>query len=353
MSFSPVIASKNITEKYYRYLKTAFKMGEPYKKEFESLIDSGNAFAAGPFLDVTDAFTKGKSVSELIDEGILPKSFARINMNQTRPLYKHQENAVKKIAVDGRNIVVSTGTGSGKTESFMIPILRELALESENGMLCPGIRALLIYPMNALANDQTERLRSLLADYPEITFGVYTGQTKQKTADAIAEYRSLNQNQDPIPNELISRDQMVNTPPHILITNYAMLEYLMLRPRDSVFFDGDAAQYWKFIVFDEAHVYNGSTGIEVSMLFRRLKAKLGNQKITYILTSATLGEKEDDCQVAEFAQKLCNAPFDARDIIRADRIVPSMVREATTFPISFYEKLSEMKEANILDEEFY
>ena len=287
MSFSPVIASKNITEKYYRYLKTAFKIGEPYKREFEKLIDCGDAFASGPFLDVTDAFTKGKSITELIDEGILPKTFSRINMNQTRPLYKHQENAIRKIAIEGKNLVVSTGTGSGKTESFLIPVLRELVFEAERGTLTPGVRALLIYPMNALANDQTERLRSLLADYPEITFGVYTGQTKYKYDEALAEYQSLNQEQNPIPNELISREQMIAKPPHILITNYAMLEYLMLRPRDSVFFDGVNAKNWKFIVFDEAHVYNGSTGIEVSMLFRRLKAKLGAQRITYTKSALT------------------------------------------------------------------
>ena len=340
MSFSPVIASKNITEKYYRYLKTTFKMAEPYKKEFENLIDNGDSFASGPFLDVTDAFEKGSSVSELIDEGVLPVSFSRIGMNQTRPLYKHQEKAIKKIALDGRNIVVSTGTGSGKTESFMIPVLRELVTEAEAGTLYPGVRALLIYPMNALANDQTERLRVLLADYPEITFGVYTGQTKQKTEDALAEYKSLNENKKPIPNELISRNQMIETPPHILITNYAMLEYLMLRPRDSVFFDGKTAKHWRFIVFDEAHVYNGSTGIEVSMLFRRLKAKLGNKKITYILTSATLGEKEDDHKVAEFAQNLCSAPFDAQDIVRADRIIPSRIH-ADELSIEFYETLAE------------
>lgn len=346
MSFSPVIASKNITEKYYRYLKTSFKMSEPYKKEFEDLIDHGDSFASGPYLDVTDAFEKGKSIRELIDEKILPNSFARIGMNLERPLYKHQEEAVRKIAVENKNLVVSTGTGSGKTESFLIPVLRELAIESESGTLCPGVRALLIYPMNALANDQTERLRGLLSNYPEITFGVYTGQTKQKTDDALAEYKSLNQNQEPKSNELISRDQMIATPPHILITNYAMLEYLMLRPRDSVFFDGDVAKYWKFIVFDEAHVYNGSTGIEVSMLFRRLKAKLGNQKITYILTSATLGEKEDDAAVAEFAEKLCNASFSPNDIVRARRIIPNTIHERTTLPISFYERIAAAKDAN-------
>lgn len=349
MPFSPVTASKRITEKYYRYLKTTFHMGEPYKAEYERLIDRGESFASGPYLDVTDAFQKGKSISELIDEGILPRSFSKVRMNLSRPLYRHQENAVRKVAADGKNLVVSTGTGSGKTESFLIPILRELIMEDEDGTLSPGVRALLIYPMNALANDQTERLRELLADYPEITFGVYTGQTKQKKTDALAEYRSLNQNRSPIKNELISRDEMIETPPHILITNYAMLEYLMIRPRDSVFFDGNAAKHWKFIVFDEAHVYNGSTGIEVSMLFRRLKAKLGAQQITYILTSATLGDKEDDAQVAEFAQKLCDAPFSASDIVRADRIVPATVHEVSTLPLSFYENIADAKNRNKSD----
>ncbi len=351
MAFSPVTASRNIKEKYYRYLKTSFKMGEPYKKEFESLIESENSFAAGPYLDVTDAFKKGKSITELIAEGILPRSFSKIGMNLDRPLYLHQERAIRKIAVDEKNLVVSTGTGSGKTESFLIPVLRELVMEAEAGTLCPGVRALLIYPMNALANDQTERLRGLLAHYPDITFGVYTGQTKQKDADALAEYKSLNNGESPCVNELISRDQMIKTPPHILITNYAMLEYLMLRPKDSVFFDGDAASHWKFIVFDEAHVYNGSTGIEVSMLFRRLKAKLGNQHITYILTSATLGDKEDDAQVAEFAEKLCNAPFDKNDIVRADRIIPSAVHEVSSVPISFYEQMAAAKNSGLSDSE--
>lgn len=230
MPFSPVTASKRITEKYYRYLKTSFHMGEPYKTEYERLIDNGESFASGPYLDVTDAFQKGKSISGLIDEGILPRSFSKVRMNLSRPLYRHQENAVRKVAADGKNLVVSTGTGSGKTESFLIPILRELIMEDEAGTLSPGVRALLIYPMNALANDQTERLRELLADYPEITFGVYTGQTKHKRADALSEYKLLNQNRSPIKNELISRDEMIETPPHILITNYAMLEYLMIRP---------------------------------------------------------------------------------------------------------------------------
>lgn len=340
MAFSPVTASQHIKEKYYRYLKTIFRIGEPYQAEFERLLDNGDLFAKGPYLDVTDAFTKGNSLEALIAESLLPKRFARIRMNQTRPLYAHQEKSIRKIAQDERNLVVSTGTGSGKTESFLIPILRELVMEDEAGTLTPGVRALLLYPMNALANDQTERLRELLEDYPAITFGVYTGQTEQEYDKALAEYKSLNNNQTPLPNELISRDQMIKTPPHILITNYAMLEYLMVRPKENVFFEGPYAENWKFIVFDEAHVYHGSTGIEVSLLFRRLKAKLGDQAITYILTSATLGDKDSDKQVAEFAHTLCDAEFSEDDIVRADRIIPAAQREKTELPVSFYEKIA-------------
>lgn len=350
MAFSPVSASKNITEKYYRYLKTSFNMGEPYRKEFNSLIDS-NVFAKGPYLDVTDAFCKGHSLSELIEEGILPPSFSRLNINLNRPLYLHQEKAIRKIAEEGRNLVVSTGTGSGKTESFLIPVLRHLTWENEKGELNAGVRALLVYPMNALANDQVERLRSLLKDYPEITYGVYTGQTKHTPEDALAEYKSLNDNNEPQCNELISRKQMIETPPNILITNYAMLEYLMLRPRDNVFFDGDYSNNWKFIIFDEAHVYNGSTGIEVSMLFRRLKAKLDGQDLTYILTSATLGSEKEDEQVAEFAHNLCNAPFSKNDIIRAERIEPTTQERVKTLPLSFYSEIAEAKNNNRSDSE--
>ena len=95
-------------------------MGEPYKKECETLLENQDAFTKGPYLDVTDAFEKGKCIAELIEEGLLPKSFSKINMNMTRPLYLHQEKAIRKVATENRNLVVSTGTGSGKTESFLI-----------------------------------------------------------------------------------------------------------------------------------------------------------------------------------------------------------------------------------------
>ncbi len=349
MKFSPVNASKQITESYKRYLKTMFEIADPdYYSQLVSEMDDDRTFSAGPYLDVTDSFITGKSISELISDAVLPKSFSKIRMHQTRPLYKHQEEAVLK-AAKGENIVVSTGTGSGKTESFLIPIFRRLVAEDEAGTLTPGVRALLIYPMNALANDQVERMRDLLADYPSITFGCYTGQTQNKYPQALAEYRALNNNQEPLTNELISRDQMKVSPPNILITNYAMLEYLMIRPEDSVFFDGKYSDNWSFIVLDEAHVYNGSTGIEVSMLLSRLKAKLFNPKIQYILTSATLGGEEDNADVARFAQDLCRSTFYFENVIRAQRITLFTQHETKSLPIAFYDQLADRINADFDD----
>ncbi len=340
MGFSPVNASKNIVDKYKRYLGTIFEINDSiYSQQFKRELSDENSLAKGPFLDVTDAFVKGKSIEELIDLGNLAQDFRKVKMSQTRPLYKHQEEAILRVQ-NGKNIVVSTGTGSGKTESFLIPIFDYLIRQQEVGKLNAGVRALIIYPMNALANDQIERLRELLDDYPEITYGSYTGQTKHKYNDALVEYKKLNNGELPLQNELISREQMKKTPPHILITNYAMLEYLMVRPDDNVFFGGEYAENWKFIVLDEAHVYKGSTGIEVSMLLRRLKAKLLQDDIRYILTSATLGGENDNKEVVQFAQNLCDSNFEANDVIRAKRIKLEATREINKLSVHFYNEIA-------------
>ena len=321
MSFDILTASKSITDKYIRYLKTIFDIENPeYKSLFEQKMQDASSFSKGPYLDVVDSFESGETVKNLISENILNKDFEYVESVYAKTLYKHQEAAVRKMS-DGKNIVVSTGTGSGKTESFLIPILNSLMNERDyKKTLTPGVRALLIYPMNALANDQISRLRELLKNYPYITFGSYTGQTEEKYEKALSKYKALNHGEKPLKNELISREQMKETPPHILITNYSMLEYLMLRPKDNSLFQGRYSDNWRFVVLDEAHTYSGSTGIEVSMLLRRLKAYLGDSKIQYVLTSATLGGEKSNGDVAKFATNLCDSDFCADDVIRASRI---------------------------------
>ena len=156
MAFQPVLASQVITQKYKRYLKTAFSLDDrEYNAMFRQAVDASDSFAKGPYLDVLDSFEKGRSPRELIQDNVLPKSFSQVAINLDRALYLHQQLALET-ALSGKNMVVSTGTGSGKTESFLVPILAHLLREKEAGTLCSGVRALLIYPMNALANDQSE-----------------------------------------------------------------------------------------------------------------------------------------------------------------------------------------------------
>lgn len=338
--FSPVNASNNIVIKYLRYLNTIFQLNDDeYDKLFKQELEKNGNFYKGPYLDVTNSYVKHQSINELIQSRKLSKSFSRINISKERKLYAHQINSLDKIS-KGKNVVVSTGTGSGKTESFLIPVLDQLVKEYEQGTLGPGVRALLIYPMNALANDQIDRMKVILKDFPEITFGSYTGQTLQNEFEAKNKYRELN-NEDPLPNQIISREEMHRNPPNILITNYSMLEFLLLRPESSIFFSSDYSYKWKYVVLDEAHVYNGSTGIEVSYLLKRLKVRLKNDSIQYILTSATLGSEEENVDVALFAKDLCSAEFSEADIVRANRVdLVSISSELSNLDVSFYERTS-------------
>lgn len=334
MSINPIKATEAISNNYQNYLSTTFRFQDPeLQRQFLNNLREKGRFVKGPILEVTPAFEAGASIRDLVEEGVLSKEFYRLRTDSLpvdRRLYRHQEKAVRKLTINGRNIVVSTGTGSGKTETFLIPILDHLFKEAEKGLLGPGVRALLLYPMNALANDQLKRLRLILSGYPPITFGRYTGETEKWHRSAQEKYRKMFR-QEPLPNELISREQMWETPPHILLTNYAMLEYLLLRPEDHVFFDGDQARYWRYIVIDEAHTYSGAKGIEIAMLLRRLKDRVtGGQrgKLQCIATSATLGGGRGNCAaIVHFARQLFDEEFEwvegdegRQDVVEAARL---------------------------------
>ncbi len=348
MGLNPLVASENIIEKYLRYIETTFYIDDKdYMKQFKNYLEKKDFFAKGPYLDFSDSFEFGKSINQLIDEDILSNEFKalyRENPNLlTRSLYKHQELSIRKIR-EGRNLVVTTGTGSGKTESFLLPIINYLMEQKVEGSLNDGVRSLIIYPMNALANDQMKRMRELLANYPDITFGSYTGETEKEDKNALSKYISLNSGQKPLPNERISRNQIKERPPHILITNYAMLEYLLLRPADNVFFHGDNSNEWKFIVLDEAHTYTGATGIEVSMLLRRLKNTLvTRENIRFILTSATLGDEKDNKEICDFASRLCTGViFDEKSIVRAFRFSKFNSSEAKEYRSDIYISINQL-----------
>ncbi len=185
--------------------------------------------------------------------------------------------------------------------------------------------------MNALANDQLKRLRRLLAPLPEITFGRYTGQTAEHRDRAETEFREMFPNEPRIDNELICRDDIRDRPPHILLTNYAMLEYLLLRPEDTSLFDGATGRHWEFLVVDEAHTYSGAAGMEVGMLLRRLKDRVAASRpgaIRCIATSATLGSNK--AEAVRFAKELFGEKFEWEDSDTARRDVVEAEFESRT-----------------------
>jgi superfamily II DNA or RNA helicase len=329
-TIDPLRTSDVIRGAYQRYLRSLLPIRDPQlAAELHRAIGADTALTKGPLLEITPPYAHAATLRQLITQGVLHPGFASLGggaLPLDRPLYQHQETALRKV-VAGRNVVVATGTGSGKTESFLLPILNELSKQHAAGQLGPGVRALLLYPMNALANDQVKRLRETLALAPHITFGRYTGDTEQDRRRANEAFDVENPGQRRLPNELLSREEMRETPPHILLTNYAMLEYLLLRPLDVDLFEGVHSGTWRFIVVDEAHVYDGARGAELAMLLRRLVDRVASgQALQCIATSATVGGEQRPKDVTDFASNLFHAPFSygadpaEQDLVRATRV---------------------------------
>ena len=345
--FNPIVASENIKESFVDYIATSFDFqDETYARELREELNKPGMIAKGPYIELSGSYETTKSIHQLITEGVASPLFDQLEpcpekdkeIPLDRPLYAHQVKALER-AMEHKNLVVTTGTGSGKTECFLIPIVNSLLREIEAGTLSNAVRAIVIYPMNALANDQIERMRDLLKGYPQIRFGLYNGNTEYTEPEARSQYHRI-YGMEPSPNEVISREKMQSNPPHILITNYSMLEYMMLRPNDDKVFTGAKL---RFIVLDEAHIYKGATGMETALLMRRLRARIdAAQNVQYILTSATLGGKDADAQIVSFAQHLCGVSFTPDNIIRASVRTPDM-KAFDSFPMEAFHEIASNK----------
>lgn len=312
----PLKTSEEIIKTYQRYLMTRFPLGKTdpeLRGQFYKLLEKKRkSLVKGPILEILPPYKTGKTLRQL-GEFWKPLINHLDNTNQSelcdRPLYKHQEKALN--LSDSKNLIISTGTGSGKTEAFLYPIINYCL---KNPSI--GVQAIIIYPLNALVEDQIKRLSGLLRN-SSITFGKYTGQTPRRLKDAEKE----NERRE-YKNHLISREEMRKTPPNILITNYTMLEYMLLRPGDSNIIEKQDANTYKFVVLDEAHTYTGAQGTEVAFLLERLRHRVNRKSndIRYFATSATLGEQADVLKkTISFAGRLFGATFIEKSIIRGNR----------------------------------
>src|SRR5664279_5241490 len=222
--------------------------------------------------------------------------------------------------------VVTTGTGSGKTETFLHPIVDHVVRARRNGIT--GTKALILYPMNALANDQAQRLASMITGHPElggITAALYTGQQGPPRTAVNADGL--------ITDRAIIRD----SPPDILLTNYKMLDQLLLRAEDQRLWRASAMSL-QYLVLDEFHTYDGAQGTDVAMLLRRLGLTLKSHwgvddrgitdadrsralgRLVPVATSATLGDKGDPATMLDFAGTVFGDAFGPETVITETRI---------------------------------
>jgi len=339
MALNPVVFTEKVLQSFLRYQLRAYPFADPrlhgQMRELLSLDEARESpLLQGPFVSLSRPFRGGAAVADLAAEGLLHPHLEQRIPSDVSQLYRHQEKAIRAI-VGGRSTLVSTGTGSGKTECFLYPIVsRCLRLRDEGA--AAGISAVIVYPMNALAEDQLMRLRSLLAG-TGVSFGMYVGKTPEREGDvggvrlppgsSQADYeaqleavRKAKSGESVFPaEEACSREAMrtAGGQPRILLTNVKQLELLLTRQRDAELFQNARLDY---LVFDEAHTFTGAMGAETACLIRRLRAFCGRTAAdtVCVATSATIVDAERPETARGFASRFFGVPEEAVETVGED-----------------------------------
>lgn len=357
----PSLAAEDLQRAVTQYLTTAFALADDdVRAELERFFaEPGNASRVfrGPYLRVrTDFRRAAPGWQKTLDwhrQGFAP--------------YTHQAKTWRRLSTKpGVNTndqplptIVTTGTGSGKTESFLVPILDHCrrAKQHPDEARRNGVKALLLYPMNALADDQARRIDELLSNDPElsdVTAGIYVGGDPGRRAEERVNSGTARDagstslaGDASISRVLTRREEIRANPPDILLTNYKMLDLLLQRVADVPLWQTDSLQY---VVLDEFHSYDGAQGTDVAMLLRRLGASTGKAQpgrplgtITPVATSATLAggsddmrndrrdvegsERDDHAKLLAFASKVFGCEFKPDALIGEDRKAPQEVVE--------------------------
>lgn len=312
----PVHASEHVLGGVSEYLATAFSLANPETsnalKAF--LEDTERGMFHGPYVRTRLPYSQAIGWDGILDW--MPGWFTP---------YHHQAEAFRRLRSRDEHgarrpepTLVITGTGSGKTESFLYPVLDHAARARAAGQR--GTKALLLYPMNALANDQADRLAKLLTSEPAlagVTAGIYTGEAKGNVRKVTAQ--SL----------INDQEEMRLNPPDILLTNYKMLDQMLLREEVREIWKRSATSL-QYLVLDEFHTYDGAQGTDVALLLRRLglmlkahqpEGFLGEYesnplgRVTPVATSATLGGKDDTQKVLDFAGTIFGETFGADALV--------------------------------------
>ncbi len=270
----------SVVEEYQRFATSFTTIHARDIREQVETIYAQERYWPEPLIQINPSYKRSTDVGQLVTSGVLEPGCAEIFQAQDTPLslYKHQEQAIA-LASEGESFVVTTGTGSGKSLCFFIPVVNHILRARRTGGPA-RTHAIVVYPMNALANSQFEELGKFVANVAgaqPVTFGRYTGQEDAK-----------------------ERARIAQNPPDILLTNFMMLELLMTRQEEvDRRVIGNCAGL-RFLVLDELHTYRGRQGADVALLVRRVRERLRPEDLLCIGTSATMaseGSLEDKNRV--------------------------------------------------------
>lgn len=252
----------------------------------------------GPWLEIKLPFRTASSATDS------PLTHVQLGFTP----YMHQQRSFERLAgLEAQSTLVATGTGSGKTECFLYPILNYCLQERRK-----GIKAIIVYPMNALATDQARRFAKEVAGLtPQLTVGMFTG-------DGGSDSRVMS------PEQVITnQDTLRDNPPDILLTNYKMLDFLLMRPKDQRLWlhNLNTQDLLRYLVVDELHTFDGAQGTDLACLIRRLRDKLQLQdNLACVGTSATIGGESARQQLADYASQVFATEFTLDSIILEDRV---------------------------------
>ncbi len=262
-----------------------------------------------------------------------PAELAEYRFAQDQHPYRHQLEAWNILAQPTpQSLVVASGTGSGKTECFMVPILDRLARlrEEKQGRLI-GVRALFLYPLNALINSQRDRLRAWTQAFGgDVRFCLYNGNTPERPEPARIQREH--------PSEVLDRETLRASPPPILVTNATMLEYMLVRTADvPILAQSQGKLEW--VVLDEAHTYVGSQAAEAALLIRRVLFAFGvtPEQVRFVATSATIGDPEGAAgqKLKQFLAEVAGVATERVHLVSGHRKVPSLdgAKPKSTVPL--------------------
>lgn len=300
----------------------------------EKMVDELGAdgcFLAPPVFEHTFGWKESEKRLLDLEGSLLSKSLLNTLQNahaydfprEAHP-YTHQLQAWRTLLNEKpRSAIITSGTGSGKTECFMVPILEDLIRERErNQSSLIGVRALFLYPLNALINSQQERLDAWTRAYgKDIRFCLYNGKTEEREG-------VIRKIQEQKPNQVLSRELLRKEPAPILMTNATMLEYMLVRQVDNPILEiSKQQQSLRWIVLDEAHTYVGSQAAEMSLLLRRVVQAFGKdpEEIRFVATSATIAGGEAEEKLKRYLADLAGVRLEQVDVIGGSRVWPDIL----------------------------